>query len=49
MTRVQQIIYSEFKQGLTVEQIAFKYALIPAYVERQLAEIKDKKWKQIGA
>ena len=42
MTKVQQILYSEYKQGFSIEQIAAKYALVPAYVERQINEIKDK-------
>ena len=36
MTKVQSVIYSEYKLGFTVEQIASKYALIPKYVHNQL-------------
>jgi len=43
MTKVQAMIYSEHKQGFTVEQIAARYALIPAYVERELAEALRRK------
>jgi len=36
MTKVQSVIYSEYKFGFTIEQIAKKYALIPKYVHNQL-------------
>lgn len=42
LTKVQQVIHSEYLEGLTCEQIASKYALIPIYVERQLKEVEDK-------
>ena len=43
LTKVQEMISVEIKNGLNVDQISKKYSIIPAYIEREIKKIEDKK------
>jgi len=43
MTLVQKLFSEEIEKGLSVNQISEKYSIIPAYIERQLNKIEERK------
>jgi len=43
MTTVQRLFSEKIKSGMSIKEIAKEYSLVPAYVERELKKIEDRK------
>ncbi len=43
MTTVQKLFSEKIKSGMSINEIAKEYSLVPAYVEREIKKIEDKK------
>ncbi len=43
MTKVQIMLSNDIKSGLSIKEISKMYAIKPAYIEREIKKIEDKK------